>query len=188
MPAKLDLSKKHAAEYVTPKIPTLVTVGPALYLAISRTGKPGGPEFQEAIGALYNVAFTIKMARKFAGKDYAISKLEGLWPTWESWTLIIRTPDFITARDRAAALATLAKRKKGPLVEQVKLEKLKEGLCVQMLHVGPYSDEPATVAAMHDFAKSRGLKLHGLHHEIYLSDPRRVKAEKLKTILRQPVR
>lgn len=188
MAAKLDLTKKHAAEYVTPRMPTLVKVAPAQYLAIYGKGKPGGPEFEAAVGALFNVAFTIKMAAKYAGKDYAVCKLEGLWPSWETWTLLIRTPDFITAQHRTAALATLAKRKKGPLVAKVELVTITEGLCVQMLHVGPYSEEPKTVAQMHEFARSKGLTLHGEHHEIYLADPRRVKPEKLRTILRQPVR
>jgi hypothetical protein len=97
-------------------------------------------------------------------------------------------PDFITARDLKGALAQLQARGKAPEAAQVKLETLREGRCVQMLHLGPYSDEPRTVAQMKAFAKAQGLALKGPHHEIYVSDPRRVAAEKLKTILRWPVK
>jgi hypothetical protein len=196
--AKLDLYKKHKAEYAASRKPMLVTIGPASYLSIIGQGKPGGPEFTARVGALYNVAFTIKMAKKFAGFDYAVCKLEGLW--WEtkgkggsgqaewSWKLLIRVPEAIEATDRAAALATLAKKNKGPLVNEVRLETITEGLCVQALHVGPYAQEPETIARMKAHAEENGLAFHGQHHEIYLSDPRRVAPEKLRTILRQPVK
>ena len=101
--------------------------------------------------------------------------------------MMIRTPKFITQKDIAQAVAILQKRGKGAEVERVRLESLKEGLCVQALHVGPYENECATIAAMKSFAESEGLKVHGVHHEIYLSDPRRVAPAKLKTILRLPV-
>jgi hypothetical protein len=144
------------------------------------------------------MAFTIKMTRKFAGKqDYAVCKLEGQWffygdpavipkDQWR-WKLLIRTPDFISDRDLKQAVGTLLKKGKPREVEEVKLEKIDEGQCVQMLHVGPYERENETVALMSKFAESQGLRLTGSHHEIYLSDPRRVPAERLKTILRHPV-
>lgn len=195
---KLDLGKLHKADYVTPKQPVLLTIKPAHYLAISGQGAPGGERFTACIGALYAMAFTIKMTRKFAGKqDYAVCKLEGQWffdgdpakiprDQWR-WKLLIRTPDFITATDRKQAAATLLKRGKSREVEEVKLETIDEGQCVQMLHVGPYEKECETIALMRSFAESKGFKLAGPHHEIYLSDPRRVPPERLKTILRQPV-
>jgi len=199
MSAKLDLYKLHKAEYVTPKEPVLVRTKPARYLAISGQGAPGGECFTACIGALYGAAFTIKMTRKFAGKqDYAVSKLEGQWsfdgnPTavpkdqWK-WKLMIRTPDFIAQEDLKTAVATLLKRGKSPEVQEVTLETINEGVCVQMLHVGPYEKENESVALMQGLAQANGLKLSGPHHEIYLSDPRRVPPERLKTILRVPAR
>jgi hypothetical protein len=195
--AKLDLYKLHKAEYVTPKKPALVRTKPAKYLTVEGQGAPGGQRFTACIGALYGMAFTIKMTRKFAGKqDYAVCKLEGLWffdadpatipkEKWK-WKLMIRTPDFVSHQDMSAAVDTLLKRGKAREVQEVRLESIDEGTCVQMLHVGPYEKESETVALMQGFAQANGLKLTGPHHEIYLSDPRRVPPERLKTILRQP--
>jgi hypothetical protein len=199
VPKKIDLYQQHKAEYVTPKAPVLVPVKAARYLAIDGRGAPGGPAFSAAIGALYAVAFTIKMPRKFAGKqDYAVSKLEGFWDfdgdqtetpreAWR-WTLVIRTPAFVTTAELRKAVATLIARKKPAEVKHVRLETIKEGTCVQLLHVGPYEREPVSIDRMRVFAESKGLAFTGRHHEIYLSDPRRVPAARLRTILRQPVR
>ena len=197
--AKLDLVKENAAEYATPKTPALVAVKPAKYLAVTGKGDPKGDAFQGAIGALYAVAFTMKMAQKKAGRDYGVAKLEALWwvepsgrefmktprSDWR-WTILIRTPDFIGARDVASTVKALAAKGK-PRVGEVELITLKEGRCVQMLHIGPYEQEAATIAAMKAFAESNALAIRGRHHEIYLSDPRRVAPSKLKTILRLPV-
>jgi hypothetical protein len=132
------------------------------------------------------------MASKAAGSDYAVSKLEGLW--WKeglsmgwSWQLLIRVPEFITKQHLANAIQKLLERDKVEVVSRVTLETLDEGKCVQVLHVGPYTAEEPTLAKMRRFATDRGLSFNGRHHEIYLSDPRRVDAEKLRTILRQPV-
>lgn len=195
---KLDLYRIHKDEYATPRKPALVRIKTAQYLAIDGQGEPGGERFTAAIGALYGMAFTIKMTRKFAGlQDYAVCKLEGLWffdgdareipKTQWRWTLMIRTPDFVSARDLTAAVATLLKRGKPREVEEVRLESITEGECVQMLHVGPYDREHESIAAMRALAEAKGLSLKGPHHEIYLSDPRRVPAERLRTILRVPV-
>jgi hypothetical protein len=191
-PSKLDLYAEHRDEYVASREPSLVDVGPARYLAIKGHGKPGGPEFADAVAALYNVSFTIKMASKAAGSDYAVSKLEGLW--WKegrsvewTWQLLIRVPEFITNKHLAEAVAKLLERGKDEAVSRVTLETLDEGKCVQVLHIGPYTAEKPTIAKMRAFATQHGLSFKGRHHEIYLSDPRRVEAEKLRTILRQPV-
>jgi hypothetical protein len=196
---KVDLYREYSKEYAASRNPALVKVGPATYLSISGQGAPDGSAFTDAIGALYGVAFTVKMTRKFAGKgDYVVSKLEGLWPDFKSgeaipdkdqwtWQMLIRTPTFATQKEVAEATAVLLKRGKGEDVQRVRLESLQEGLCVQVLHIGPYENEGATVAAMKSFAEGEGLQFHGVHHEIYLSDPRRVAAAKLKTILRHPV-
>jgi hypothetical protein len=205
---KIDLYQENRAEYAAPRRPLVLSIEPARYLAISGQGKPGGERFHRKLGALYGVAFTIKMARKFAGRDFAVSKLEGLWwaaggprsrgssggplsgvpPSRWRWKLLIRIPTFITGKDRDQAIRKLKERGKGSEVAEVRIERLAEGRCVQVLHLGPYDREPGTIAAMISFAEAQGLAFHGLHHDIYLSDPRRVAPAKLRTILRHPVR
>jgi hypothetical protein len=197
MNTKLDLYKTHKTEYVTPRQPTLIHTKPAQYLVIDGKGAPGNDRFQACIGALYGIAFTIKMKRKFAGEqDYTVCKLEGQYfgdlaaiprEDWK-WKLMIRTPDFVGQKDLDAAVATLLKRGKSPEAKEVKLESINEGDCVQMLHVGPYKKEHESTTLMRRFAEAKGLKMAGPHHEIYLSDPRRVPPDRLKTILRQPVK
>jgi hypothetical protein len=186
---KRDLYREHKAEYVTPWEPVLVNTSGALCLAIAGKGGPNDPAFEECIAALYGVAYTLKMASKFAGRDYRVCHLEGLWK-WKppSYTLLIRVPEFITEEAVADAAAKLITKGKGERAGKVKLLPLEEGTAVQVLHVGPYADEPRSVAAMEAFAAGQGLSPAGLHHEIYLSDPRRVAPERLRTILRQPVR
>lgn len=200
-PDKIDLYKLHKDDYVAPKKPVLVDLKPATYLAISGQGAPGGEAFTAAIGALYGMAYTIKMTRKFGGQqDYGVCKLEGQWwsdgtpelakvprEQWR-WNLLIRTPAFVTPDELDRAAAVLLKRGKEQEVKRVRLESLAEGPCVQMLHVGPYDQECETIAVMQQFVEKQGFKFHGRHHEIYLSDPRRVAPERLKTILREPVR
>ena len=198
---KLDLYRRHKAEYAARAVPQLIRIGRAKYLAIEGAGDPADARFTAAVGALYGCAFTIKMTRKFAGKgDYKVAHLEGLWWTprkadtmfdvpkdqWR-WQMMIRVPEFIRPSDLKAAKEQLLKKGKGKEVSQVTLEEIDEGLCVQAMHVGPYSDEPRTIAAMREVAKRDGYTPHMRHHEIYLNDPRRVKPEKCKTILRQPV-
>jgi len=199
---KIDLCKQHKDQYATRKKPILVTIDEGTYLTVSGRGAPGGPEFTERIGALYGAAFTIKMTRKFAGRqDYVIGKLEAQWwldgescgfanapkEKW-NWRLMIRTPSFVKQKDLADAARKLIEKGKAPGADEVKLESIAEGLCVQMLHVGPYAEEHRSIGVMNGFAEQHGLTFHGRHHEIYLSDPRRIPPEKLKTILRLPVR
>lgn len=198
--AKLDLYETNKADYATPRDPILLRIARAEYLVIAGSGTPGGEVFEQAIGALYSVAYTIKMASKFAGRDYGIAKLEGLWwvdsgcslmtepkDRW-SWRLLIRTPDFIGGPELEDARRKLAAKGKDSLFKQVELSRLDEGLCVQMLHTGSYDREPDSIRRMEAFAAEKGYRFDGLHHEIYLSDPRRVAAEKLRTILRIPVK
>jgi hypothetical protein len=198
---KVDLYKKHAAEYAARKTPTFVDVGPANYFVVEGRGAPDGEPFQRAVGALYTVAFTVKMHSKFAGRDYAVTKLEGLWwgddpsrlvleqpkEQWH-WKLMIRIPTFINDKRRADTVELLLKKGKDKAVADVRIETLDEGRCVQVLHIGPYEKEPETIRAMERFAAEQGLSFHGVHHEIYLSDPRRAQPEKLRTILRHPVK
>jgi hypothetical protein len=198
---KIDLCKLHKDQYATPKSPILLTIGEAMYLSICGRGAPGGPEFTEKIGALYGVAFTTKMTHKFAGlQDYAVCKLEAQWwmdddsgnfanvaPDRWNWRMMFRTPSIVKQAEVEKAIDTVMKKGKTPHADQVKLESFTEGLCVQMLHLGPYDQEPVTVAVMKAFAEKQGLAFNGRHHEIYLSDPRRISPERLKTILRLPV-
>jgi hypothetical protein len=198
---KIDLYKLHKQDYVTPKKPVLLTIKNATYLAIAGQGEPGGPSFTDKIGTLYGVAFTVKMTRKFGGaQDYAVCKLEAQWrgangqddfmPLPKSqwcWKLLIRTPDFVKQQELDKAIAVLLSRGKSPLVQEVRLESFVEGPCVQMLHVGPYDRECESIAMMKDFAARNGFNFQGRHHEIYLSDPRRVPPERLRTILRCPL-
>lgn len=197
---KFDLYKHYAADYVTPKTPVLLETKPAQYLTIAGHGKPGDATFQAQLGALYSVAFTAKMASKFAGRDYTVAKLEGLWwgddpnelllgqkrEIW-NWKLLIRTPDFVSDKAISDTIRKLQESGKPADVASVRLEGLDEGRCVQMLHVGPYDAEAPTLEAMHALANEKGFEFHGLHHEIYLSDPRRVAPAKLRTILRHPL-
>lgn len=199
---KLDLHEIHKQEYVAPREPAIVDIGPGHYLVIEGHGRPGGAEFQAKFGALYGMAFTIKMTRKQAGKsDYVVAGLEGqYWPDAPFpdpfdvplehmiWRLLVRTPEAVGEDDLTEAVRTLEQRGKGAWVRDVALLSMAEGRCVQMLHVGPYENEPGTIRRMLAFADERGFEVHGWHHEVYLSDPRRVPPERLRTILRLPVR
>jgi hypothetical protein len=196
---KLDLYRRSKAEYVAPKNPTLLRIGPARYLTVSGHGDPNGPGFGAAVGALYGVAFTIKMAKKAANKDYVVAKLEGLWwggkrgkllidsprGTWR-WKVLIRVPTYVTTSDLARAKRELVRR--GRSGGTVRLEALREGRVVQLLHIGPYDREHESLGRMEEFARANRVRFTGRHHEIYLSDPRRVAPAKLRTILRRPVR
>jgi len=200
-PEKLDLYKRHKADYAAPKKPVILDVAPARYLSIAGAGSPDDRAFHDAMEGLYGMAYTLKFASKHNGRDFVVCKLEGLWSGWNTgkppaqqdksdwkWRLLIRVPDFITEAARAAAVETLIAKGKNPACREVELVTLDEGRCVQMLHVGPYDREMDTIDAMHAHAASEGLRPHGKHHEIYLSDPRRVAPQKLRTILRHPVR
>ncbi len=203
---KIDIFKLHKAEYKAGKKPVRVETTTSTYLSIEGKGAPGSAEFQGAVGALYAMAYTMKMGRKADGKgDYTIGKLEGIYWTADGsnlaqgdmaqwcWQLLIRTPEVvdgfdITDEDLATARERLAAKKKDEGADRVKLTTLTGGLCVQMLHVGPYEKEHETLAMMIEFCQTESLSSHGRHHEVYLSDPRRVAPEKLKTILRMQVK
>ena len=196
---KIDLFREHRAEYVMSKEPLLVNVKSGKYLTVSGIGGPASDAFMQRLGALCGCAYTIKFDSKLRrGRDFKVGVLEGLWwvkgrtrdalsapkNDWQ-WKLLIRVPSFVTARSVAAALTTL--RAKARPVADIKLETIREGRSVQALNVGAYADEPLTIAKMDTFARERHLRYRGRHHEIYLSDPRRVPASRLRTILRHPV-
>jgi hypothetical protein len=179
-----------------------VDVPDLFYLAVDGQGDPNtAPAYADALGALYAVAYAIKFASKRAGRDFVVGPLEGLWRAddetaftgrrkdeW-SWTMLLVQPEWITAADVAEAVAAVGAKKSLPSLERVQPMRYVEGRCVQILHHGPYDDEANTLACLHDeFMPEHGLTFDGDHHEIYLSDARRTTPEKLRTVLRQPVR
>jgi len=200
---KIDLKKEWKAFYTASyRKPSLVDVPRLKYLMIDGEGDPdSSPAFQEAVQALFSAAYTLKMTFKMgpAKIDYPVMGLEGLWWTsagwmekaarkdWR-WTLMIAQPDVVTAAT-VREVKKKIKEKKGPAaVDRLRLESWREGKAVQMMHLGPYSEEPETIATMMQFAAGQGYRITGKHHEIYLSDPRRTAPEKLKTLLRLPVK
>lgn len=202
-----DYKKEYKEFYLPSKTPGIVTVPAMDFLAVRGQGDPNEENgaYKLAVGMLYAVAFTIKMSkhRPEGCFDYVVPPLEGLW--WQEgvhgvdyahkndfqWISLIRLPEFVTKEifDRAIREATEKKQQDFSPVEFFHWE---EGLCVQCMHIGPYDDEPATVAAMEGYAKAQGYEEDfgegRYHHEIYLSDVRRCKPERLKTVIRHPVR
>ncbi|WP_285732633.1 GyrI-like domain-containing protein [Nocardiopsis sp. ATB16-24] len=181
----------------------IVEVPELRYLMIDGHGDPNtSPAFTEAVQALYPVAYTLKFAsRQDHGRDYVVMPLEGLWwaddmaafttardkSRW-SWTLMIMVPDWIDQDMFTTAVERVAAKNRPTRLEDVRMESLAEGRCVQTLHVGPFDEEADVLSAMHDaFIPDNGLRMTGRHHEIYLSDLRRTAPERLRTILRQPV-
>ena len=182
---------------------TVVEVPEINYLMVDGKGDPNTEKsFQEAIEALYGLSFILKFKAKKGplATDYVVMPLQGLW--WAEdmeaftldrkgewlWTLMIMQPDFISSELLIDAKEELKKKKDPAALDKVRLETYHEGLSAQILHVGPYAKEGPTVKKLNDFIKDNGYILHGKHHEIYLSDARRTSPEKLKTILRQPMR
>ncbi len=198
---KVDLMKQWRHLYQpSAKEVVAVEMPPMNFLMVDGRGDPAsGPEFQEAMGALYAVAYTVKFARKKAGKapDYGVMPPEALWWTergefdmtrreqWR-WTLMIAQPEFISPEEVEEAKAEVAGKKNLPAALRVRLERFEEGQAAQIMHLGPYWEEPATIGRLHEFIAAQGGQPCGKHHEIYLSDPRRSAPEKLKTVLRQP--
>jgi hypothetical protein len=199
---KLDLRKDLKELYApSAKEPELVRLPSFQYLMIDGAGDPNSsPGFQESVQALYGDAYTLKfMTKKEKGIDYPVMPLEGLWwaddmkaflmaarDAWR-WTLMIMQPPIITKAAMTKGIETAMEKKGIAALERIRLEKLTEGLCVQIMHIGQYAQEGPTVERLHLFAEERGLDLRGKHHEIYLSDPRKASPGKMKTILRQPV-
>jgi hypothetical protein len=209
---KLDLKKMLKAYYQpSAKNPEIIRVPRFQFAMLDGAIEPGclpgdSPAFQQAVSALYGISYTLKFMLKQRSEnpiDYPVMALEGLWwvedgqfdirvaDNWK-WTVMILQPEVITPEIFAAGLAQLRKKRGDqPVFARLRLETFEEGMCVQMMHIGPYATEPASVERMHDFAAQQGYGVHlgdgGKHHEIYLSDPRKAAPEKMKTVLRQPV-
>ncbi len=205
-----DFKKEYREFYMPKDRPGIVTVPPMNYIAVRGRGDPNREdgEYSRALGLLYGIAFTIKMSRlgdhRIDGYfDFVVPPLEGFW--WQEgascidcaqkkdfqWISVIRLPDFVTKADFDWAVGEAARKKKADF-SGAEFMTYDEGLCVQCLHIGPYDDEPATIALMHGYMERQGYVLditdRRLHHEIYLSDARKVAPEKLKTVIRHPIR
>lgn len=202
--SKVDFKKTYKELYAPPKKFGVVDVPQMQFLMVDGHGTPGESQaYQDALAGLYAVAYKIKFHSKIElGKDYVVPPLEGLWwaedmdyftvnrdkSKWD-WTMMIMTPDWITADMFEETVAVVRKGKNPAALDKVRLESFHEGLSVQIMYIGSYDDEGPTIKKMHEeFMPGQGYALRGKHHEIYISDPRRTAAEKLKTILRQPVR
>lgn len=205
-----DYKKEYKEFYLPKAVPGIVTVPKMNFLAVRGSGDPNiaGGDYKASIGLLYGIAFTIKMSKKGDHQidgyfDYVVPPLEGFW--WQDgvagidyahkdklqWISVIRLPDFVAKEDYAWAVREATAKKKQDF-SKVEFFTYDEGLCVQCMHVGAYDDEPATVDAMHRFIEEQGYSLDitdkRFHHEIYLSDARKVAPEKRKTVVRHPVK
>ena len=205
-----DFKKEYKEFYLPDKKPGIILVPKMNYLAVRGQGNPNQEdgEYKQAIGLLYGIAFTIKMSKKGGHQidgyfDYVVPPLEGFW--WQPgvtginyahkedfrWISVIRLPDFVTKADFNWAVDEATKKKKTDF-SKVEYITYDEGLCVQCMHIGSYDDESKTVALLHEYMEQQGYALditdQRLHHEIYLSDARKVAPEKLKTVIRHPVR
>ena len=205
-----DFKKEYKEFYMPKNKPGIVTVPPMNYIAVRGKGDPNTEdgEYKKAINMLYGIAFTIKMSKlgdhRIEGYfDYVVPPLEGFW--WQDgvvgvdyahkenfrWISVIRLPDFVSVDDFKWAVEEATRKKKADF-SKAEFLTFDEGLCVQCMHIGPYDTEPATVSLMHAYAEQQGympdITDKRLHHEIYLSDARKVAPEKLKTVIRHPIR
>jgi hypothetical protein len=199
---KIDFRKEQPALFAPPRDEfALIKVPKLKFVKIDGMGDPNtASAYAEAVGWLYAVSYGLKFAAKEGGKDYVVPPLEGLWwaddytaftedkrDQWR-WTMMIMAPDFVTKKQFDAAVKKAGKKLGAP-PDTLRFEDYDEGLAVQILHIGSYAEEAPTIRRLHEtFLPQNGLRESGPHHEIYLSDPRRTEAAKLKTILRQPVR
>lgn len=205
-----DYKKEYREFYLPGKKPEIVEVPAMNFIAVRGCGNPNveDGEYKRALETLYALAFTIKMSRKGGHDmegffDYVVPPLEGFW--WQEgikgvdyshkenfcWISVIRLPDFVTREEFDWAAAEIARKKQADF-SSAEFWSYDEGLCVQCMHIGPYDDEPATIAMMDEYAARKNCELditpERCHHEIYLSDARRCAPEKLRTVIRHPVR
>jgi hypothetical protein len=200
---KIDFKKelKHLYNPSAKKVET-VDVPMMSFLMIDGSGDPNtAQEYKDSVEALFAVSYALKfMVKKEKGVDYGVLPLEGLWWTddmtqfsvenkdmWK-WTSMIMQPEYVTEDLVSKALEQVEKKKNPPALPKIKFESFHEGLSAQIMHIGPYSAEGPTIERLHNFIKENGYELKGKHHEIYLSDPRRSAPERMKTVIRQPLR
>lgn len=205
-----DYKKEYREFYMPKKKPEIVDIPEMNFIAVRGSGDPNEEdgEYKESIGLLYGIAFTIKMSKMGEHRmegyfDYVVPPLEGFW--WQDgiegidygkkelfqWISVIRLPDFVTEKEFRWAVKEAEEKKKRDF-SRVEYKTLREGLCVQCMHIGPYDDEPATVALMDRYLRENGYENDfsdgRLHHEIYLSDARRTAPERCKTVIRHPIK
>ena len=206
MQTKYEWRKQEKALYIPKAKPAVIDIPAFNFITIDGEGSPAEAAFSDCVGALYAVAYTIKMMLKKISSpptgycDYTVYPLEGIWDINDAakanfngvinkqdlvYKLMIRQPDFVGEALYNAMLQITKDKKNNPLLDTLNFEQTAEGRCIQMLHLGPFDDEPASFAKMEDFARAQGLQRESkAHREIYLSDPRKVEPEKLKTVLR----
>src|SRR5690606_946319 len=203
MAEKVDLKKTLDSYRAKKGEFRILDVPPMQYVMVDGQGDPNSsPRYAAAVEALFTFSYALKFASKRElGRDYVVMPLEGLWwaDDWETfttardkskwdWTMMIMTPDWVSRELFESVIETVRAKGAPEALDDVRLELLSEGLCVQTLHVGSYDDEAPVLEQMHSgFIPANGLRMVGKHHEIYLADPRRTAPEKLRTILRQPV-
>ena len=205
-----DFKKEYREFYLPGKKPQIVTIPKMNYIAVRGSGDPNdeGGKYKKAIELLYSIAFTIKMSKRSDHRiegyfDYVVPPLEGFW--WQDgakdidyghkedfkWISVIRLPDFVSKDDFDWAVSQAANKKKMDF-SQVEFITIEEGMCVQCMHIGSYDDEPQTVKLMDEYINENGyendLSMTRLHHEIYLSDARKVPNDRLRTVIRHPIR
>jgi hypothetical protein len=199
--SKLDLRKRLGPLYDARSEPALVEVPAMSYLMIDGSGDPNAEGYQQATEALFALSYALKFAiKKSGGPDYGVLPLEGLWrvddlaaldlqhrENWR-WTSMIMQPDQVTAELVERTREEVRKKKQLPSLDRLRFETFEEGLAAQVLHIGPYADERPTIERLHRFVEDNGYELRDKHHEIYLGDPRRAAPDRLRTILRHPVR
>lgn len=201
--SKLDLKKELGALYrASTDKPSILDVPEGKFISITGRGAPGGQAYKAGLEALYATAYTLKFSYKAEDRDFTVMTLEGLWwwhnqnitniadappPDDWNWKSMIRMPDFVTDENVAKAKKNVKEKKGLKETDKVMLETFDEGLSAQIMHVGPYSEEGRTILKLHSFIKENGYRIRGVHHEIYLSDPRRTPPERWKTIIRQPI-
>lgn len=200
---RIDLKKDFRDRYQPPVGRFVEVVLPEVrYLAIDGHGDPNtSPEYAAAIECLFTAGYAVRSAfKQRSGSDFVVGPLEGLWSSqdpsafvdrakgdWD-WTMLIPLPDEVDRDDVSAGLAAAAKKKPGLPIASIELLTLTEGRCLQTMHLGSYDDETPVLATLHrELMPARGVTWNGRHHEVYLSDPRRTPAEKMKTVLRQPI-
>jgi hypothetical protein len=206
--SKLDLTKHYKNYYTARTKPELTVIEKAQYLSLTGKGDPSAQLYSDKIQALYGVAYTIKFDHKARSQDFTVAKLEAQWwfdeqlyknvsmqeapqkvprSEWQ-YRLLIRLPEFVSQEDITHAKDSFYKKKKMELVHEVGFYEMTEGKVIQMLHIGAFDQEPETLLQIQAFSDAHSLRKNGLHHEIYLSDFRKTAPEKLKTILREPVK
>ncbi len=206
--AIIDLAKVRPEQFRARRSPSIERLRAASYLCVEGSGSPSQAAFAEAIRVLYGVAYALKSARKGAGQPtFKVAPLEGLWwlgrsrttlpafdvfhrtdPNAWRWRLQVMVPKGVTPAAVTRTAAALATDKGDVAYRKVSLQRLDEGRVVQVLHIGPYDHERPSLLRLHDFAARQGVRLRGPHHEIYLNNPQRTAPQKLRTILRYPVR